>query len=139
MTESEACLTEYVSRGCRRALAKVCVQGIGDANPMSRTSPKGILAAQLQVSPRTINRWLSGGIQGCDVNIERLIQVAIHYSRADVEATLKEDLESHRYAVDEALGSSLTGGCPDSLSVTQTSLDRGMTHPHSSRQGDDPL
>ncbi len=69
MSESGGCLSEYVSRNCRMTLARVAVAGVEDwsrrANPMSRISPAGLLAAQLGVSRRTVNRWLGGGIQGC--------------------------------------------------------------------------
>jgi hypothetical protein len=135
MTEPGGCLTEYVSRSCRRALAKVCVEGIRDANPMSRISPTGILAAELGVSHRTVNRWLSGGIQGCDLNIERLIALSLRYSRADVEASLKEDLEAHRHAVDDALGSYESGGCPGSAAATRTIQDGEMINKQSIETG----
>jgi hypothetical protein len=127
MTESGGCLTEYVSRDSRRTLTKLCIEGIGDANPMSNLSPAGILAAELGVSHRTINRWLSGGIQGCDINIERLIDIAIYYSRNDVEAALNQDLDTHRRAVDETLEAHETGGCHTPPHAAQTIPDRGVT------------
>ena len=107
MGEPGGLLSEYVSRGCRMALARVAVVGVGAwsrrDNPMSRLSPSGLLAAQLGVSRRTVNRWLSGGIQGCDLNVDRLIVAAFSYSPGEVEATLRADLESHRLEVELAL------------------------------------
>ena len=107
MSESGGFLTEYVSRGCRQALARVAVAGVDDwfrrNSPMSHMSPSGLLSAQLGVSRRTVNRWLSGGIQGCDLNVDRLIAAAFGYSPEGVEVALRADLESHRVEVELAL------------------------------------
>jgi transcriptional regulator with XRE-family HTH domain len=89
------------------ALARVAVDGLGEAlrrdSPMSHLSPSGLLASRLGVSRRTVNRWLSGGIQGCDLNVDRLIELALLYSPAGVEEALRADLESHRVEVEMAL------------------------------------
>lgn len=107
MSELGGCLSEYVSRGCRMELARVAVVGVEGWSKrdmgMSHLSPAGLLAAQLGVSGRTVNRWLSGGIQGCDLNIDRLIAAAFSYSPNEVEAALRADLESHRVEVELAL------------------------------------
>jgi transcriptional regulator with XRE-family HTH domain len=87
------------------ALARVAVDGLGEAlrrdSPMSHLSPSGLLASRLGVLRRTVNRWLSGGIQGCDLNVDRLIELALLYSPAGV--ALRADLESHRVEVEMAL------------------------------------
>ena len=73
----------------------------GDS-PMARLSPAGLLAAELGVTRGTVNRWLRGGIQGCDVNVDRLIEAGLRYSPRETEAVLRGDLESHRAAVEGA-------------------------------------
>lgn len=103
MNEPRPSLTEYVSRDCRRALATICVKAIGDDNPLSNNSPSSTLASKLGVTPRTINRWLSGGIQGSDTNIEHLIEETLQASPKGAEATLRHDLDAHRLAIEDLL------------------------------------
>ena len=54
-----------------------------------------VLAGILGVSVKTVQRWLSGGVQSCNVNAEKLIQVALEYSPERTLELLEKDLERH--------------------------------------------
>jgi transcriptional regulator with XRE-family HTH domain len=118
MNETNTSLTEYISRDSRRTLAKICVKAIGEDNPLSPISPTATLANKLGVTPRTINRWLSGGIQGSDANIERLLEETLHTSPKNAEETLRNDLNAHRQAVDDLLHQAGHGADPRSHTGT---------------------
>jgi hypothetical protein len=118
MNEPNHSLTEYISRDCRRALTKICVKAIGEDNPLSPISPTATLANKLGVTPRTINRWLSGGIQGSDANIELLIEETLRTSPKDAEETLRNDLDAHKLAIEDLLHQAGHGADPRSPTGT---------------------
>jgi len=106
-------LSEYTSRKCRLRLVEVTARAIerhlaekGDRGVSGydpRTGAARILAGILKVSTRTVQRWLSGGIQSCNVNAERLIQVALRYDEYRTVEIIEEDLENHRFYAEYVL------------------------------------
>ena len=107
-------LSEYTSRYCRLKLVEATIRGIehdlkerqdrGASNIDPRISASRILASLLGVSHRTVNRWLGGGVQSCNVNAEKLIRVALEYAPDEARRLLEEDLEGHRLAFVELIG-----------------------------------
>jgi DNA-binding transcriptional regulator YdaS (Cro superfamily) len=98
-------LTEYTSRAARLRLVEAAAQGVaedlrekrdrGVSNLDSRAGASLVLAGLLGVSQRTVNRWLRGGVQSCNVNCARLIEVALQYSPQEAWKILGEDAEAH--------------------------------------------
>ena len=100
-------LSEYTSRRCRLMLVRMTaraverelqrnhVRGLSGLDP--RVGAAGVLARLLGVATRTVQRWLSGGVQSCNVNADKLIQLALRYDPFEAEEILREDLENHRF------------------------------------------
>ena len=89
------CLSEYTSRQCRMRLAQICLEAASSAD-MGLSDPSGYIAGQLTVTKRTVRRWRGGGIQSCNVNADKLIELAYRLAPEDTDAALREDLELHR-------------------------------------------
>ena len=83
-------LSEYTSRETRKKLVKAIHRKFDeellDRKRQNRREDKplrylgsasGTLARSLGVDIRTVQRWLSGGIQSCNANAERVIQLAL--------------------------------------------------------------
>lgn len=100
-------LSEYTSREGRLQLVKAAHEAIteelrrrranGDLFVDKRIGASSLLARSLGVTKRTVERWVSGGIQACNVNAERLIEVALSLNPEWVIDILEEDLERHRF------------------------------------------
>ena len=98
-------LSEYTSRYCRLKLVEACVEGIerelnekhdrGVSQLGPRVGPARVLARILGVSTRTVQRWISGGVQSCNVNCEALITAALRYAPEEALRLLEEDLLKH--------------------------------------------
>jgi len=88
-------LSEYTSRRCRMRLAHVCLEAVKDPE-MNLPDPHGYIAGQLEVTKRTVRRWRGGGIQSCNVNADKLIELAYRLAPEDTDQALREDLELHR-------------------------------------------
>ena len=88
-------LSEYTSRRCRMALAHLCLEA-ATSEEMNLPDPHGYIARQLNVTKRTVRRWRGGGIQSCNVNADKLIELAYRLCPDETDTTLREDLELHR-------------------------------------------
>ena len=88
-------LSEYTSRQCRMKLAQVCLTAAASPD-MGLSDPNGYIAGQLNVTKRTVRRWKGGGIQSCNVNADKLIELAYRLNPEDTDQVLREDLELHR-------------------------------------------
>ena len=88
-------LSEYTSRQCRMKLAQVCLTAAASPD-MGLSDPNGYIAGQLNVTKRTVRRWKGGGIQSCNVNADKLIELAYRLAPEDTDQALREDLELHR-------------------------------------------
>ena len=60
-----------------------------------RVGAASILAGILGVSPRTVQRWMSGGVQSCNINAEKLIQASLEHAPEEAKRLLMEDLAQH--------------------------------------------
>jgi len=88
-------LSEYTSRQCRMTLAQLCLTAAASAD-RGLSDPNGYIAGQLNVTKRTVRRWRGGGIQSCNVNADKLIELAYWLCPDETDTTLREDLELHR-------------------------------------------
>lgn len=98
-------LSEYVSRPFRLKIVETCIGSIqrdleekwdrGATHIDKRTSASSVLAGLLGVSKRTVNRWLEGGVQSCNINLEELLKISMKYAYKETLELLEEDLEMH--------------------------------------------
>ena len=116
-------LSEYTSRETRKKLVAAIHrkfdeelldrkrQNRRDNKPLRYLgSASGILARCLGVDIRTVQRWLSGGIQSCNANAERVIQLALKEIPFQVFDILQEDFENHRFWLDYMVNGERQGG-----------------------------
>jgi len=106
--ENHPTISEYISREARQTLVLLCLERINLMTGQEGAAT-ALLAEDLSVSPRTIQRWAAGGAQGSDKNIDKLINRAY---QLDPEKTLKiieRDLERHRLHVERVKA---RGGIP---------------------------
>ncbi len=70
-------------------------------------TPETILAAAINVSPRTVKRWTSHpeAIQSCDMNANKIAEMAYDLNPKRTTEILLKDVASHRRIVDEWLTS----------------------------------
>lgn len=106
-------LGEFLGKKTRNRLALICLKAI-DANKESYLDSKvakigrpisseAILAGVLEVSVRTVNRWMDEqGIQASDLNAERLAELAYNYFPKDV-IILRSEAEDHLSLVESWL------------------------------------
>ena len=98
-------ICEYISRDARHELVKVCAEGIEKEKETEKSPypPKWgvskIMALKLKVDERTTQRWISKGIQGCNENIFKLIELSLEYSPIQTINVIQEDLESYTKSV----------------------------------------
>ena len=106
-------LSEYTSRETRKklvaAIHRKFDEELLDRKRQNRRENKplrylgsasGTIARSLGVDIRTVQRWLSGGIQSCNANAERVIQLALKEIPFQVFDILQEDFETHRFWLD---------------------------------------
>jgi len=76
-----------------------------------------------------VQRWLSGGVQSCNVNAEKLIQASLEHAPEETKRLLAEDLAQHKaelerlledladfdYAEEEVIPGGVGGDLPDAL------------------------
>ena len=130
-------LSEYTSRRCRMALAHLCLEAAA-SEEMNLPDPHGYIARQLNVTKRTVRRWRGGGIQSCNVNADKLIELAYRLAPEDTDTTLREDLELHRITYLNGQGAvrihstPLAGGELGLLNKSRVSADnpRAAPAPH---------
>ena len=95
-------LSEYLSRESRWRLAKACHQALKDDNDdcderFRKPSPTAILATRLDVTERTIQRWISNryAIQSCNLNADKLLKAALDLAPKQAREILLEDFRDH--------------------------------------------
>jgi hypothetical protein len=94
-------LSEYLSRPARARLVLACHRALQNRRRDEGLSIRGatsILAGEVGVTDRTIERWISRGIQSCDVNAERILEVAMDLAPRESREILFEDLDVHSRA-----------------------------------------
>lgn len=112
---SELGFGESLSKVARHELAILCLEGIrlelsrkpipnksrGRGRP---TSPLGVLAKLMDVSPDSVRRWTNlREIQASDFNATRLAEMAYAFDRVGVEKILSGDIARHRETMDKWL------------------------------------
>ena len=105
---SELGFGESLSKVARHQLTLLCLRGIeqeyrnkpipnksrGCGRP---TSPMGILAKLMGVSPDSVRRWMDlKEVQASDHNSEKLAEMAYRYSPEGVAQILKDDIEQYK-------------------------------------------
>lgn len=100
-------LSEYTSRKCRLKLALLLYESVlnelekrrdrGMSQLDARAGASTLVAGMLGVTKRTVNRWIAGGVQSCNVNSDKLIKVCLNYAPSRTPELLEEDMENHRF------------------------------------------
>lgn len=94
-------LSEYLSKPARARLVLAChcaLQGRRREEGLSIRGATSILAGEVGVSTRTVERWIARGIQSCDVNADRILEVAMDLAPRESKEILLEDLDVHSRA-----------------------------------------
>ena len=89
-------LAEYTSREARYRLVQLCLDKINEDRGLGDAAATKVLADQLYVSQRTVQRWARGGIQSCNVNADAIISLAQRLTPEAAARVLARDLERHR-------------------------------------------
>ena len=91
-------LAEYTSREARYRLVQLCLDRISEEQSRrgATVAATRVLATQLYVSQRTVQRWARGGIQSCNVNADAIISLAMRLAPEGAARVLARDLERHR-------------------------------------------
>jgi hypothetical protein len=93
-------LSEYLSRCARGELSAACLEGLREQmrgeDGQVRGAPVAAFAAMVDVTPRTVERWLAKGIQSCNVNAEKIIELAMSLNPEEAKRILYGDLAMHR-------------------------------------------
>lgn len=112
-------LSEYLSRGARFKLVRAVIEAIENGEHRyskkmnkriqlnklpSKVGACKILATYLGTSKRTVERWASKGCQSCNVNAEKLLNVALDLASEETFIILDEDLENHRFLFEYMIG-----------------------------------
>lgn len=125
-TDAPLSLSEYLSRPARMRLVQACHGALRDRRRGEGLAPRAatsILAGLINVSPRTVERWLSiDGVQSCDINCEVILKVAEDLAPRELTRVLIEDLDSHTAAIFNLLVESRQG---DVVVETSPISDRG--------------
>ncbi len=104
MESGDMDLCEYVSRWARWRLTIACVDSLRerarDRNGKVRAAVIGPFAGRVGVSRRTVERWLANGIQSCNVNADRVVELAMELCPAEAGRILEEDLERHQRGIE---------------------------------------
>ena len=109
-------LSEYVSRWARWRLTIACVDSLRERargrDGKVRAAVVGPFSGCVGVSRRTVERWLGNGVQSCNVNAERIVELALELCPLEARMILEEDLGRHREAVESLLGGYVRGLSP---------------------------
>ena len=115
-------LSEYVSRPARWKLITAVYQSLDftiqekkrirrkNGDRVGRKHPCGELSRLLEVHPRTVWRWVTGGIQACNVNAGKMIRLAFEYCPEKTVVILFEDLKKHQYCYEKVIEELSQGG-----------------------------
>ncbi len=94
---------EYLSRWARWRLVSECVGALRKRRRVEGGVLRGVVqefAGLAGVSGRTVERWLARGVQSCNVNAERIVEIAYELCPAEAEKILREDLDNHSEALE---------------------------------------
>lgn len=101
-------VSEYVSRWARWRLVCVCVKElVRRSERQGKKKNRGVtwvFADMIGVSSRTVQRWLANGVQSCNVNAERIVELAVELCPEEARRILEEDLTRHRATLRDAMG-----------------------------------
>ncbi|MCJ7574948.1 hypothetical protein MUO93_11930 [Candidatus Bathyarchaeota archaeon] len=99
----------------------VCVEELRDRmrskDGRVRGSPGEALADLVGVTERTVQRWLANGVQSCNVNAERIVELAVEMNHGEAWRILLEDLARHREEVESVLGEGRHGDVAELIGV----------------------
>ncbi|MFA5870203.1 MAG: hypothetical protein WC941_10960 [Candidatus Bathyarchaeia archaeon] len=99
---SDMGLSEYLSRAARALLVWACYRALQERRRRDGLSIWGAtsdLAGEVGVTDRTVERWLSRGIQSCNVNADRILEVAMGLCPREVTEIVLDDLGAHARAL----------------------------------------
>jgi ParB/RepB/Spo0J family partition protein len=88
-------IEEYMARSCRRDLTRAIVDALEDNRDKDTPSGKDQLAARTGVETRTVERWLTGDIQSCNINASQLVDTGLELCPQETMHILNEDLNRH--------------------------------------------
>ncbi len=123
MSKYSCYLGERLSKDTREKLVKLGIRGFHEysdkpLSEKSRGQPKcaeTLLAEAVGVTYRTVARWVSvGGVKACDVNSDRLAEIAFNYYPEETADILRSDAAEYGRVVELWLakaGNTLTGAC----------------------------
>lgn len=102
-------IAEYVSKNCREKIVHAIYDEIKlrieeqknmtrrrGESPNRKFNVTRVMSRLLNVHLRTIERWHSGGVQACNFNAERVLELGMKYCPDETEYYLQEDLSYHR-------------------------------------------
>lgn len=96
---------EWIGKDARTKLALICLHGFEvelcdkPLSHKSRGRPRSaakFLSERLGVDRRTVYRWLEGdGVKACDINADRLAEIAYGFDAKETFSVLNKDLENY--------------------------------------------
>ena len=104
MSDYSCSLGEWLSKEAREKLVKLSLKGLHEwsdnfVSCASRGRPRcseTMLAEAVGVSYRTVARWVSvGGVKACDVNSDRLAEVAFRFCPEETAVVLRGDVADY--------------------------------------------
>ena len=119
-------LSEYLSRPCRMKMVNALYAQLSfevsekksaarnSGQPVNRKEAAfSILAGLLGVHRNTVSRWINRGYQACNANADQLITAAMKHCPERTLELLGEDLEIHRFHLDNIMSERHYGGGAD--------------------------
>jgi len=116
-------LSEYLSRPCRMKMVNALYEQLSfevlekksaarkKGQPVNRKETAfSILAELLGVHRNTVSRWINRGYQACNANADQLITAAMKHCPERTVELLGEDLETHRFHLDNIVSEMPYGG-----------------------------
>jgi hypothetical protein len=101
-------VSEYVSRWARWRFVCVCVKELVRRSERQgkkrRRCVTSVFADMVGVSGRTVQRWLANGVQSCNVNAERIVEISVELCPEEARRILDEDLARHGAGLNAILG-----------------------------------
>ena len=97
--------SEYLSRIGRCRISKIIYSTIAvEREEQGRTKhnhPSTVFAKLMGVSIRTIERWISGDVQSCNVNAEALLRLGLRFNKEATLSLLADEQARHTRLVKE--------------------------------------
>ena len=93
-------VSAWLSKQGRQELAGIVVSVIAKTEKHHAVP---VLAGELGVRTQTVNRWLAGGIQGNNENVDNLVKIGLQRAPEETRKVLMGDFERHGLAVKQVL------------------------------------